>query len=378
MASGGTSNPAAYLASTLHSIAALSFVPVAVRFQLFQHLVNIGPVASAQQLTDAYKNSVENGKTKSPLPVKLTEDTMYAMSSLGFVDYVDNDAGDTFQVNQITQYIADTPSVIHGMSHFTLDPYWSGAFLMRKLEDTNFSEYPFQENQTPSQFGYAAVGETEYANEHTYGIIAKQGRMDSFNAFMEGKFGKFGASMPDRIRSFGYDLDGLVSGVESEGIVMVDVGGGRGEQLIELHGAYPKLKPSQLILEEYQADLGLGSTLPFTAKDWDYKTPGPQPIQGARCYNLSHIYHNLSDDLALTLMKKISDVMKPGYSKMLIQEFSRNKNYGKMHAAMITMYAGRTRSRKQWRDMAAACGLTVTFETYPALGEGLIEMEKAN
>ncbi|KAJ9654914.1 hypothetical protein H2198_006096 [Neophaeococcomyces mojaviensis] len=376
MASSQISDPATYLASTLHSVAALSFVPVAVHFNLFYHLVAVGPVATAQALADSYNASSSDGKPKSPLSVRLAEDTMYAMSSLRFVDYVDTDAGDTFRVNAVTQHIVNTPSVVHGMNHFTIDPYWSGAFLMRKLQASNFTEYPFQENQTPSQFGYAAVGEQEYANEHTYGIIAKQGRMESFNLFMEGKFGKFGSSMPARIKSFGYDLDGLLSGAEVNGIVMVDIGGGRGEQLIELHQAYPQLTSSQLVLQEYQVDLSLDETAPFSMNAWDYKSSDDQPIRGARAYNLSHIYHNLSDELALSLMKKVSNAMRPEYSRMLIQEFSRNANYGKMHAAMITLYAGRTRSRLQWKDMAAACGLKVTFEKYPDLGEGLIEMMK--
>jgi hypothetical protein len=45
---------------------------------------------------------------------------------------------------------------------------------------------------------------------------------------MVGKLGKFG-KLPERvIKGFGYDLDSAVFGTESP-VVMVDIGGGRGE-----------------------------------------------------------------------------------------------------------------------------------------------------
>ena len=74
-------------------------------------------------------------------------------------------------------------------------------------------------------------------------------------------------------------------------------------------------------------------------------------------------------------MKKISDAMTP-YSRLLINEFSKNTTYGKMHATMIELYAGRIRSSREWKQMASIAGLEVTFEAYPIAGEGLVEMRK--
>jgi hypothetical protein len=125
------------------------------------------------------------------------------------------------------------------MLHFTTEPMFASAFLMRQLVDTNF-DYPFGENETPTQYGYRLLGDKELANQHTYSITATQGRLESFNTFMEGKFGKFG-TMPERVEHLGYDLDSAVMSNESD-IVLVDVGGGRGEMLLELKKAYPYLK----------------------------------------------------------------------------------------------------------------------------------------
>ena len=47
------------------------------------------------------------------------------------------------------------------------EPVWAAAFLMRQLRDTKFA-YPFEENQTPTQYGYKLIGEERFVQEHTY------------------------------------------------------------------------------------------------------------------------------------------------------------------------------------------------------------------
>jgi hypothetical protein len=74
-------------------------------------------------------------------------------------------------------------------------------------------------------------------------------------------------------------------------------------------------------------------------------------------------------------MKKISEAMVPA-SRMLIHEFSKTENHGKMQATMITMYAGRIRSSRKWRQMVGIADLEVVFEAYPAGGDGLVKMKK--
>jgi hypothetical protein len=201
--------------------------------------------------------------------------------------------------------------------------------------------------------------------------MATQGRLESFNTFMEGKFGKFG-TMPERVEGLGYDLDSAVMSNESD-IVMVDVGGGRGEMLLELRKAYPYLKKWNLVLQEYNP--GDDNSKEVTVMHRDFKDDSPQHISGALIYSLTHILHNLPDLEALRLLKKLSDAMK-SYSRLLIHEFAKNSTYGKMHATMIQLYAGRVRSSREWKQLAGLAELKITFEAYPAAGEGLVEMRK--
>ncbi|KEF59875.1 uncharacterized protein A1O9_04723 [Exophiala aquamarina CBS 119918] len=360
-------NPGAVLASTVTAPAALGFVPVAVHFNLFGLLNRIGPEATATQLTEASNaERSQEEKTTSPL-CENPKDTMFAMAGLGLVDLVGEE---TYRTNTITEHMKTVPSSIHGMLHFTSEALWAAAFLMRKLRDTNF-DYPFQENKTPTQYAYKLLGEDDYANEHTYSIMQDQGRMPSFNLFMEGKFGSFG-TMPDRLKSFGYDLDSVFKSTNSD-IAIVDIGGGRGEMLLEVKKVFPYLEKQNLVLQEYHPELTNDEELTIT--HWDYKDDSPEPVQGALVYSLTHIYHNLSDLEALRLMKKIAGAMSY-HSRMLIHEFSKNSTYGKMHATMIELYAGRLRSSREWKQMAELVGLEVTFEAYPVAGEGLVEMRR--
>ncbi|RMZ86175.1 hypothetical protein DV737_g232, partial [Chaetothyriales sp. CBS 132003] len=276
---------------------------------------------------------------------------------------------ETFNVNQLRHFVSKfaTHNGLIKMSN----PGAVLASTVTALHETKF-EYPFQENQTPTQYGYKLIGEERFAKEHTYSIMQMQGRMPSFNLFMEGKFGRFG-TMPERVRRFGYDLDAAVLRDDSE-IAVVDIGGGRGEMLLEVKKAYPHLTKQNLIVQDYHPELVNAEEVTMT--HWDFKDDSPQRIRGALVYNLTHIYHNLSDLEALRLMKKIADAMAP-HSRMLIHEFSKNSTYGKMHATMIELYAGRLRSSREWKQMAEMVGLEVTFEVYPVAGEGLIEMRKA-
>ena len=143
--------------------------------------------------------------------------------------------------------------------------------------------------------------------------------------------------------------------------------------LLEVKTAYPRLGKDNLILQEHFPDHTHAEDL--TIQHWDFKDDSEESVRGALVYSLTHIYHNLSDLEALRLMKKVSDSMAP-YSRMLIHEFAKNSTYGKMQATMIMLYAGRVRSSREWKQMAALTGLEVTFEAYPVAGEGLVEMRK--
>jgi hypothetical protein len=244
---------------------------------------------------------------------------------------------------------------------------------MKQLVDTNFN-YPFKECQAPFQYAHRSMN-SDFAHEHAYSIMEHTGRLDSFNTFMTGKFGR-GETMPDRAQKLGYDLAGLLSASREFELptTIVDIGGGRGELLLEIKNAFPFLKKRDLVLQEFNSELG---DIPgVTEMSWNFKEEAQeQPIKGALIYSLAFVLHNLSHDEALKLLRKLAAVMSP-HSRLIIQELSKNMVSATTHGAMIVMYGGRERTSAEWKDLAAGAGLMVTFEKYPMVGECLIEMRQ--
>lgn len=254
---------------------------------------------------------------------------------------------------------------------------------MKKLQDTNFA-YPFAECDGPIQYAYQLMGQKELGKQHTYSIMEAQGRMDSFNQFMVGKFLKFG-TFPERVTGVGYNLGAALgvnpqtpnfsssssSPIRDDEVAMVDIGGGRGELLLEVRAHFPQLHASQLIVQEFNT--AIDDITGLRLMEWNYKTSAEQPIRGARVYSLQHILHNLPDLEAVALVQKLARAMGPD-SRLLIIEYAKNLTYTNLHASMIALYGGRERSSAEWRQLAGVCGLRVSFEKYEIVGESLVEM----
>jgi hypothetical protein len=198
--------------------------------------------------------------------------------------------------------------------------------------------------------------------------------MDSFNTFMVGKFGGI-PPVTERLKSIKYDLEPVLAGARpSTSTKIVDIGGGRGELLLQLKEAYPQLRNEDLIVEEFNDDLGDVSGV--TIIEWNYKDESsPQPIKGALIYNLSHVLHNLPDLDAIRVLQRIAEAMAP-HSRILVHEDVRRTDMAPVHAAMILLFGGRERTEPEWRLMAKLAGLEVTFIGFPGFAPGLIEFRK--
>ncbi|KAL4995006.1 S-adenosyl-L-methionine-dependent methyltransferase [Aspergillus recurvatus] len=294
------------------------------------------------------------------------------MTALSWVDL----AGDKlYRANAITNYLAETPSAIHGILHFTTEVLLGSAFLMRKLESTRF-EYPFSPLQTPIQHAYRSMGKEELAKLHTYAIMAAENRMSSFLNFMQGMFGIGIPGVSERLLSLGYDLNALVEEAGEQGLptTMVDIGGGRGDLLLDVKASIPSLADKDLILQELEPETA--DIRGLTVMKWDYaEKGGSQPIKGALIYHLSGILHNLPDSDAVQLLQKICDAMAP-YSRILIHERLKDK-VPMGNATMIVLYGGRERNLGEWEALAEKAGLRVTFSMWPnGRYQGVVEMKK--
>jgi hypothetical protein len=173
-------------------------------------------------------------------------------------------------------------------------------------------------------------------------------------------------------------IDGFDAG--AGGALLVDVGGGGGHDL-EGFAALHAARPGALVLQDREpviADVEDGEK-PFEAQAHDFFTP--QPVKAARAYSLHSILHDWGDDEGVRILENLKPALKPGYSRVLLNEIvvseeAPNIAATSMDMMMLAHFAVRERTEAQWRAILAKAGLKVIkIYTYPGVAESLIEAE---
>ncbi|KAL8866384.1 MAG: hypothetical protein Q9174_006335 [Haloplaca sp. 1 TL-2023] len=162
-------------------------------------------------------------------------------------------------------------------------------------------------------------------------------------------------------------------------VLLVDVGGNRGHDLVKLKAKFPNLT-GRTILQDLPDVVAHAS---FSPKDNIEAMPHnffqPQPIQHARAYHFRAIFHDWPDASCRTILSHTAAAMKPGYSKLLISEFvlpdiDTDLFPATLDVQMMGLHAGMERSEGQWRSLLDDAGLRVVKIWQKVKGgEGVIE-----
>ncbi|KAI1455340.1 putative O-methyltransferase [Annulohypoxylon moriforme] len=197
--------------------------------------------------------------------------------------------------------------------------------------------------------------------------------LKDFNVFMGNTMGA---------RSYWVDWfpvkERLLHGVSGESALLVDVGGGKGHDIVAFHGKYPE--KGLLVLQDLVAVTdnpeGIGSSIKRTTYDFFAE----QPIKGARTYFYHHILHDWSDEKCLEILAQLKRAMKPGYSKLLIHEMiiperGASAFYGLYDMTMMAFNSGMERSERQWEELLSRASFEV-IKFWPApqeAADGIVE-----
>ncbi|PYH79787.1 S-adenosyl-L-methionine-dependent methyltransferase [Aspergillus uvarum CBS 121591] len=176
-------------------------------------------------------------------------------------------------------------------------------------------------------------------------------------------------------------VDAAVPAIGEEGVLLVDVGGSFGHDLLEFRQTWPDL-PGRLVLQDLPevvagvpaevAELGV------EVLGYDFFTA--QTVVGARAYYLHSILHDWPDDLCWTILGNLRVAMTPGYSKLLINEnvIPDTGAYWEttsLDFIMMSIGSGE-RTESQWRALLEGAGLRVVRIWAAQRGvESLIECE---
>jgi hypothetical protein len=116
-------------------------------------------------------------------------------------------------------------------------------------------------------------------------------------------------------------LEDLLNTTSKEEVLLVDIAGGHGHDL-NLFAKRATKVPGRLVLQDLKSVIGeVGSvSLDSRIEKQVHDFFSPQPIVGARIYYLHFIIHDWPDSDCIRIMERIRDAMKPGYSRLLIND----------------------------------------------------------
>ncbi|CAI7576054.1 unnamed protein product [Penicillium discolor] len=199
--------------------------------------------------------------------------------------------------------------------------------------------------------------------------------LDRFNTFMEG-----GRDDTSHWTDWFPAQEQLLDGVSTDSPLLVDIGGGRGHDLLGFKQKFPAAA-GKLVLEDLPSVIEDIQKLDSGIQRVKHNFFEPQPVKGARAYYFKHIMHDWSDDNCRVILKHTTAAMERGFSKLLIEDYIvPDTNAGAKEALtdMIVMVwcPGIERTRQRWIELLESVGLTITNFWLPAgYHKGIIEAE---
>ncbi|KAK9438525.1 sterigmatocystin 8-O-methyltransferase [Metarhizium brunneum] len=129
--------------------------------------------------------------------------------------------------------------------------------------------------------------------------------------------------------------DRLLTGLHGQSAVLVDVGAGKGHDLMAFHEKYAG--HSRLVLQDLAAVTDHVKDLSGEIEIMTHDFFTEQPVRGARAYLYHHILHDWSDKRCLEILGKLRGAMLPGYSKLLIHDMVIPERGASTFHAMLDM-----------------------------------------
>ena len=180
-----------------------------------------------------------------------------------------------------------------------------------------------------------------------------------------------------------YALKERAAGVSSIAVLLVDAGGGFGQQSQLVRDTYSE-DPSvtgRIIVQDFPAVLAAAPDRNNIEKmPHDLFQPQPEAARGARFYYLRQVLHDHSDEQASIILKHLRDAMGPK-SLILIDEIvmpNTGADWMGVHMDMVVMagLAGTERSLGQWEALLKGVGLRCreVYKYNPETSDAVLEV----
>ncbi|MCJ1381374.1 hypothetical protein MMC17_004484 [Xylographa soralifera] len=162
----------------------------------------------------------------------------------------------------------------------------------------------------------------------------------------------------------------------SQQVLLVDVGGGRGQFLNDIRKNRPTLRGRMIVQDLPREIEGRDRSDEVESMAHDFFTP--QPVMGACIYYFRHIFHDWPDSACHCILKQTMAAMRRGHSRIVIVDFvlpgmNAPLFWSLLDISMMTL-GGMERTQAQWRTLLEGVGLhVVRVEEGPGGRDGLVE-----
>ncbi|KAI9711327.1 MAG: hypothetical protein M1820_002314 [Bogoriella megaspora] len=152
---------------------------------------------------------------------------------------------------------------------------------------------------------------------------------------------------------------------DAESVLLVDVGGSSGHELIKFHQSHPDA-PGRLVVQDLPTVIEKHQTeeTPRYLEMMAYDFFTPQPIKGARAYFFQNIAHDWPDAECRTILINTVRAMSKGYSRILIKDYvlpdiGVGLRASTLDIIMMCACSGIERTQRQWSELLDSCGLKI-------------------
>ena len=266
--------------------------------------------------------------------------------------FVDEAGPDTYIANDITRCLASPGG--QGTIEDTFEIVSVAGAFPEFLRETNYAN-PTDKDKTAWKYAY----KTDHHFFEYLNTPGRERRLEAFRNHMQ--FKTVGLKW--------YEVPGIMEAafgdakVGKDDVLLIDVGGNGGHDLIGFHKAHPSM-PGRLILQDLPttiqsldpAALALQGIEPM---GHDFFTL--QPVHGAKTYYLKMCLHDWPDAQCIQILSQLKPALKPGYSRILLNEIvipDEKAGWFETGVDMLMMqvHSAQERREREWVALVDAVG----------------------
>ncbi|KAI9739699.1 MAG: hypothetical protein M1834_006418 [Cirrosporium novae-zelandiae] len=240
---------------------------------------------------------------------------------------------------------------VTGIFKLLVDEYQPGELRFFEFFKKNGWINPVDDRNCP----YTFFHRTEGKNMWEY-MVQFPDRFNAFNYAMQAQ----SAAHSWAIALFPYqEIFGKLN-TTPETPLVVDIGGGKGQSLVQMQALMPNIKGRYILQERAACLADITDELPGIERmEYDFFTP--QPIKGAYIYYLRRIFHDWPDDTCIEILKNITPgITDKTKQRILFQDDVVPEKGADAEAVWsdLTMMVltGIERTEKQWRALLDRAG----------------------